>query len=215
MQFLPLPFCLMQVLCIDFNRYHSARTAVLKDCDYDLGCADVFHAASDALSFQEAAYVLTEFHRCKYTIKIIYFCISKYRGIMEEINKELPAMAQDGIHAGFPSPATDYMTQAIDLNKELVRHPAATFYGRVVGDSMIDAGVEEGDILVIDRSLDAQDGDMAVCFVDGEFTLKRLCFTEGGLKLVPANPNYPEIEISEGVKFIMWGVVTYVIKKVR
>jgi DNA polymerase V len=107
------------------------------------------------------------------------------------------------------------MTQAIDLNKELVRHPAATFYGRGVGDSMIDAGVEVGDILMRDRSLDAQDGDMAVCFVDGEFTLKRLCFTEGGLKLVPANPNSPEIEISEGVKFIMWGVVTYVIKKVR
>ena len=124
-------------------------------------------------------------------------------------------MAQSGIHAGFPSPATDYMTQAIDLNKELVRHPAATFYGRVVGDSMIDAGVEEGDILVIDRSLEPQDGDMAVCFVDGEFPLNRLCFTDGGLKLVPANPNYPEIEITEGVEFIMWGVVTYVIKKVR
>ena len=81
--------------------------------------------------------------------------------------EELPKMAQEGIHAGFPSPANDYMTQAIDLNRELVKHPAATFYGRVVGDSMIDAGVEEGDILVIDKSLDAQDGDMAVCFVDG------------------------------------------------
>ena len=135
--------------------------------------------------------------------------------VMEELNKELPGMAQDGIHAGFPSPATDYMTQAIDLNKELVRHPAATFYGRVVGDSMIDAGVEEGDILVIDRSLEPQNGDMAVCFVDAEFTLKRLCFTDGGLKLVPANHNYPEIEITEGVKFIMWGVVTNVIKKLR
>lgn len=77
--------------------------------------------------------------------------------------EQLPKMAQDGIHAGFPSPATDYMTQAIDLNKELVKHPAATFYGRVAGDSMVDAGVEEGDILVIDRALNAQDGDMAVC----------------------------------------------------
>ena len=130
-------------------------------------------------------------------------------------NNELPGMAQDGIHAGFPSPATDYMTQAIDLNRELVRHPAATFYGRVVGDSMIDAGVEEGDILVIDKSLDAQDGDMAVCFVDGEFTLKYLKFRNQCLFLVPANENYPEIEITEGVDFRMWGVVTYVIKKVR
>lgn len=131
-------------------------------------------------------------------------------------NKDnLPKMAQDGIHAGFPSPATDYMTQAIDLNKELVRHPAATFYGRVVGDSMIDAGVEEGDILVIDKSLEPHDGDMAVCFVDGEFTLKHLRFHEGGLTLEPANKRYPSIEVGEGSDFIMWGVVTYVIKKVR
>lgn len=84
----------------------------------------------------------------------------------------LPPMAEDGIHAGFPSPAQDYMNKCIDLNAELVRHPAATFYGRVVGDSMIDAGVEEGDILVIDKALNAQEGDMAVCFIDGEFTLK-------------------------------------------
>lgn len=129
--------------------------------------------------------------------------------------EQLPGMAQSGIHAGFPSPATDYMTQAIDLNKELVRHPAATFYGRVVGDSMIDAGVEEGDILVIDKSLEAREGDMAVCFVDGEFTLKHLHFHDRGVTLLPANPNYPEIEVGEGVDFTMWGVVTYVIKKIR
>lgn len=132
-----------------------------------------------------------------------------------QVDERLPKMAHDGIHAGFPSPATDYMTQAIDLNKELVRHPAATFYGRVVGDSMIDAGVEEGDILVIDKALDAKDGDMAVCFVDGEFTLKYLRFRENGLTLVPANPRYPSIEIDEGSDFLMWGVVTYVIKKTR
>jgi DNA polymerase V len=133
---------------------------------------------------------------------------------MEE-NTKMPEMAQDGIHAGFPSPATDYMTQAIDLNKELVRHPAATFYGRVVGDSMIDAGVDEGDILVIDKALEARDGDMAVCFVDGEFTLKYIYIREDGIVLKPANPRYPEIEITEGVDFKMWGVVTYIIKKTR
>ena len=124
-------------------------------------------------------------------------------------------MAQDGIHAGFPSPATDYMTQAIDLNKELVKHPAATFYGRVVGDSMIDAGVDEGDILVIDKALDAKDGDMAVCFVDGEFTLKHLKIQDGNITLRPANPKYPEIVITDGMDFKMWGVVTYIIKKIR
>lgn len=139
---------------------------------------------------------------------------------MEEKNI-LPGMAQDGIHAGFPSPATDYMTQAIDLNKELVKHPAATFYGRVVGDSMIDAGVDEGDILVIDKSLEPQNGDMAVCFIDGEFTLKYLRIEDGpdknrrSITLVPANEKYPSIVVDEGSDFIMWGVVTYVIKKVR
>ena len=124
-------------------------------------------------------------------------------------------MAQSGIHAGFPSPATDYMTQAIDLNKELVRHPAATFYGRVVGDSMIDAGVDEGDILVIDKSLEPQEGDMAVCFVDGEFTLKYPRFHPGGLTLQPANNRYPSIEVGEDTDFKVWGIVTYVIKNVR
>lgn len=133
----------------------------------------------------------------------------------ESQESALPKMAQEGIHAGFPSPATDYMTQAIDLNRELVKHPAATFYGRVVGDSMIDAGVEEDDILVIDKALDAQDGDMAVCFVDGEFTLKHLRMRDGRLSLVPANEKYPVIEVDEGTDFKMWGVVTYIIKKVR
>ena len=137
------------------------------------------------------------------------------RGVAQAEDGQHPQMAQSEIHAGFPSPATDYMTQAIDLNKELVKHPAATFYGRVVGDSMIDDGVEEGDILVIDKALEARDGDMTVCFVDGEFTLKRLKFHDGGLSLVPANPKYPVIEVTEGVDFMMWGVVTYIIKKIR
>ena len=141
--------------------------------------------------------------------------MSENKDIQPVAEEQLPGMAQSGIHAGFPSPATDYMTQAIDLNKELVRHPAATFYGRVVGDSMIDAGVEEGDILVIDKSLEAREGDMAVCFVDGEFTLKHLHFHDRGVTLRPANRNYPEIEVGEGVDFTMWGVVTYVIKKIR
>ena len=82
--------------------------------------------------------------------------------------------ADEGIRAGFPSPAQDHLEQAIDLNKELIRHPTSTFYGRVVGDSMRDEGIEEGDILVIDKSLELLDNDLAVCFVDGEFTVKRV-----------------------------------------
>ena len=148
---------------------------------------------------------------------MLFLCdkVENMKNFDDRLMTEMPKMAQDGIHAGFPSPATDYMTQAIDLNKELVRHPAATFYGRVVGDSMIDAGVDEGDILVIDKALDAKDGDMTVCFVDGEFTLKYLRVKEEGIVLEPANKLYPSIEIKEGMDFIMWGVVTYVIKKIR
>ena len=87
---------------------------------------------------------------------------------MDIIDKDKIPLAGEGIHAGFPSPAQDYMERCIDLNAELVRHPAATFYGRVIGDSMIDAGVEEGDILVIDKSLSPNEGDMAVCFIHAE-----------------------------------------------
>lgn len=81
-----------------------------------------------------------------------------------DISSSLPIpYADEGIRAGFPSPAQDYMEQAIDLNKKIVRHPASTFYGRVVGDSMRDEGIEEGDILVIDKSLELMDDDLAVC----------------------------------------------------
>ena len=89
-------------------------------------------------------------------------------------------MSQDkpSVHAGFPSPAQDYMNTFISLDKELVRHPAATFFARVVGDSMVDAGVEEGDVLVVDKAIEPQEGDMAVCFIDGEFALKFISFVE-------------------------------------
>ncbi|MBQ8061417.1 MAG: translesion error-prone DNA polymerase V autoproteolytic subunit [Bacteroidales bacterium] len=141
------------------------------------------------------------------------------------------------VHAGFPSPAQDYMNTFIDLNKELVRHPAATFYARVTGDSMVDAGVEDGDVLVVDKSMEPQEGDMAVCFIDGEFALKYISFKDpcgepGKQKraskpgrsydilehrkmwLLPANEKYPPIEVTESNDFTVWGVVTYVIKKV-
>lgn len=133
----------------------------------------------------------------------------------------MASMAAEGIHAGFPSPAQDYMNKCIDLNRELVRHPAATFYGRVVGDSMIDAGVQEGDVLVIDKSLEPAEGDMAVCFLDGEFALKYVTFHdpagrgEQGLWLLPANPKYRPIRVNEDSAFTVWGVVTYIIKKAR
>ena len=100
-------------------------------------------------------------------------------------------MADDkpSVHAGFPSPAQDYMNTFIDLNKELVRHPAATFYARVVGDSMVDAGVEEGDVLVVDKAIEPQEGDMAVCFIDGEFALKFISFKDPSTGAVEGSPD--------------------------
>ena len=127
------------------------------------------------------------------------------------INIELP-FVDEGIAAGFPSPAQDYMDLTLDLNKALIKHPSATFYGRVKGDSMIDAGIEEGDILVIDRSIDYQDGLTAVCFVDGEFTVKKLKIEKDKIWLMPANKSYQPIEVTEENEFMIWGIVTFVIK---
>lgn len=133
-----------------------------------------------------------------------------------DISTSLPLpYADEGIRAGFPSPAQDFMEQAIDLNKELIRHPASTFYGRVVGDSMRDENIEEGDILVIDKSLELIDDDLAVCFIDGEFTVKRVRLETNAAWLVPSNPNYPLIKVTENNNFIVWGIVTYTIKKNR
>lgn len=124
-------------------------------------------------------------------------------------------IADGGIKAGFPSPAQDFMDLSIDLNKELVKHPSSTFYGRVSGDSMIDAGIYDGDILIIDKSLEPKDGDMAVCFIDGEFTIKYIKIEEKVIWLVPANENYKPIKVTEENDFLIWGIVTYSIKKQR
>jgi len=123
--------------------------------------------------------------------------------------------ADEGIRAGFPSPAQDYMQLAIDLNQELIHNPASTFYGRVVGDSMIDAQIYEGDLLVIDKSLEPRDGDLAVCFLDGEFTLKYIDIDDEVIWLRPANNHFKPIKVTPDNEFIVWGIVTYTIKKRR
>lgn len=125
------------------------------------------------------------------------------------------ALAGEAIQAGFPSPASDYLEGAIDLNKELIQHPASTFYGRVTGTSMIDEGIEEGDILVIDKSLEIVNDDLAVCYIDGEFTLKRVQLEKDTIYLVPSNPNFTKIKVTADNDFMIWGVVTYTIKKNR
>ncbi len=129
--------------------------------------------------------------------------------------EELPLdFVDEGIRAGFPSPAEDYRHDAIDLNRELVRHPATTFYARATGDSMAGMGIGDGDLLVIDKSLEPREGNIVVAYIDGEFTLKTLHIDkeEGCLWLLPANEKYPPIRVTEENDFIVWGVVTHNIK---
>jgi DNA polymerase V len=115
------------------------------------------------------------------------------------------------ISAGFPSPADDYIENNLDLNAMVVKHPAATFYVRVEGDSMKDAGIQSGDLLVVDRAVEAVDGKIIVAILNGEFTVKRISIKGKRIQLVPENPLYSPIEIAEGSDFQVWGVVTYVI----
>ena len=107
------------------------------------------------------------------------------------------------------------MDLSIDLNQELVKHPSSTLYGRVKGDSMIDAGVHDGDVLIIDKSLEPKDGDMAVCFIDGEFTIKYIKIEEKVIWLVPANKNFHPIKVTEDNNFLIWGIVTYCITRIN
>lgn len=118
------------------------------------------------------------------------------------------------IQAGFPSPAQGEYADSIDLNRTLITNPAATFCARVIGNSMVDAGINEGDLLIIDRSLTPHDGSIAVCFIDGDFTVKKLSVRTDGVYLTPANADFPEIKVEEERDFQVWGVVSHIIKRV-
>lgn len=132
-----------------------------------------------------------------------------------EISDEFETLFFDtGISAGFPSPADDFKQQRISLDKELIKNKEATFFARVSGQSMIGAGLDDNDLLVIDRSLEPEHNRIAVCFLDGEFTVKRLKVDKTGVWLQPENPDYPIIKITEENDFVIWGIVTNVIKKV-
>ncbi len=117
-----------------------------------------------------------------------------------------------GVSAGFASPAQDFMEVRVDLNEELSQNKTTTFYIRVSGNSMINAGIDDGDLLVVDRSLEPADGKVAICLIDGEFTVKRLKRDTGCLYLMPENPAFAPIKVSEENQFTVWGIVTYVIK---
>ncbi|MRT92085.1 LexA family transcriptional regulator [Ancylomarina sp. 16SWW S1-10-2] len=118
------------------------------------------------------------------------------------------------VRAGFPSPADDFIEMNLSLDSELIRNKEATFYARVEGDSMQDANIHDGDLLVIDRSLEPQNNKVAVCFIDGEFTVKRLLIKEDHILLMPENKKFSPIKVTSENDFIIWGMVTYVIKAV-
>jgi len=134
-----------------------------------------------------------------------------YLASLKKVNK-VPAYS--GVAAGFPSPADDFIEDKLDLNEKLIKHPAATFFVRVAGHSMIKAGIYSGDLLIVDRSLEAISGNIVVAVLNGDFTVKRFSKRGKRLFLVPENSNYNPIEITDESNFQVWGVVTNVIRNV-
>lgn len=141
--------------------------------------------------------------------------MSEIKLIKGEFKEKLDLQFAPGVKAGFPSPAGDYLHESLDFNRDLIKHPEATFYGRVDGDSMIEAGICDGDIAVIDRSLEPQNGNVVVAYINNEFTIKYLDLThkkDGYIELRPANKKYKPIRIDESDTFEVWGVVVWTIK---
>lgn len=132
--------------------------------------------------------------------------------VSTETKISLP-LIEGGISAGFPSPAADFMDSSIDLNEYLIKNQSTTHIAKVDGMSMTEAGINDKDLLIIDKSLEPTDGKIAVCVIDGEFTLKRLKVDKGVIWLMPANPNFKPIKITEYNDFEIWGIVTFSIQK--
>ena len=140
----------------------------------------------------------------------------KFQVIQPEsiVNSEEHDLFLSKVAAGFPSPADNYVDKKLDLNEHLISNKAATFFLIAKGDSMVDAGIYDGDLLIVDRSISGTNGKVVIAILDGEFTVKRLRSEKGSLYLDPENEKYASIEIKEGNDFKVWGVVTYVIHKV-
>lgn len=134
-------------------------------------------------------------------------------GVSTETRIKRPLIGSK-VPAGFPSPATDYLEGLLDLNEYLIKHPAATFFARVDGDSMIGCGIFPDDIVIVDRALEANHNSVVLVRYDGEFTIKKLRVEKGEYFLVSENESYPAIKINEELDFVIWGVVTTVIHKV-
>lgn len=132
---------------------------------------------------------------------------------IEEASFDDVPLYGDSVPAGFPSPADDYLDMDLNLHDYLVQHPSATFCVRAVGDSMVDAGIQSSDVMVIDRALTPKNNDIILAVVNGEFTVKRIKKSEDELYLMPANENYKPMKITEEMNFQVWGVVTFIIHK--
>ena len=129
----------------------------------------------------------------------------------DQTSTRLLPLAGSKIPAGFPSPADDFVEGTLDIATHLIKHPAATFFVRATGDSMEQAGIYTNDILVVDRSLEAQNNDIVIAALDGELTVKRIRFSQKKVTLLPENDSYAPVTISKDHDFHIWGVVTYVI----
>ena len=134
-------------------------------------------------------------------------------GFEKRTSTELPLFLAN-ISAGFPSPADDYIDKKLDLNEFLIKHPAATFFVRVEGESMINAGIHSGDILIVDRAAHPNNDNVVIAVLEGELTVKRIRRKRGKLYLVADNPEFAPLEITTEMNFEVWGVVTYVIHPV-
>jgi len=138
--------------------------------------------------------------------------IKKIHAFTRRTSTERPLFLS-GVSAGFPSPADDYLDRKLDLNEHLIKNPAATFFVRVAGDSMTGAGINDDDILVVDRCLEPASGNIVIAVINGELAVKRLLKKNGNCQLVAENPHYPALEITEETPLEIWGVVTYAIHR--
>lgn len=146
-------------------------------------------------------------------VRIPVSMVDQVLNFVQKGHKPLPLFSC-AVAAGFPSPADDHLEGSLDLNEHLIRHPAATFFVRVSGDSMIKAGIHEDDILVVDRSIEPRNGKIIIAAVEGQLTVKRLNRAKGKTYLMPENDAYAPIEIADDNDMIIWGVVTSVIHQV-
>jgi len=135
--------------------------------------------------------------------------------VIPESALEMQLPYYESVSAGFPSPAEDYLEHNLDLNRYLIKHPESTFFVKVEGRSMLNAGILPNDILIIDRSIYPKHKQIIIGVIDGEFTVKRLMITNGKTILKAENSSYQDIEITADMNFMVWGVVTNIIHRVK